>query len=218
MGNSSSQRESKLNAVNKILYSLFTFFVCGFAYKSANADVACGRIVYTNNVISNAGGQGNSPMFCCNTAMGTSGICNEISFDSRYSAVCVEFSGVRFLGLYNCRAISYGCAEMEHKYTSSGCVACPKGELARNKVLETSSSIHDFQIAKTCGYCDKGYYATSASASCTKCPSQYGSTGTTISITSKSSAPQSKCYITSGSGSDTTGSFTIAGQCFYSNS
>ena len=77
-----------------------------------------------------------------------SGICNEISFDSRYSAVCVEFSGVRFLGLYNCRAVSYGCAEMEHKYTSSGCVACPKGELARNKVLETSSSIHDFQIAK----------------------------------------------------------------------
>lgn len=209
-----------MNAVNKILYSLFTFFVCGFAYKSANAEIACGRIVYTNNVISNAGGQGNSPMYCCNTAMGSSGICNEISFDSRYSAVCVEFSGVRFLGLYNCRAISYGCAEMEHKYTSSGCVACPTGELARNKVLETSSSIHDFQIAKTCGYCNKGYYATSASASasCAKCTTQYGSAGTTSSINSKTSAPQSKCYITSGSGSDTTGSFTIAGQCYYSNS
>lgn len=217
MGNSSSQRESKLNAVNKILYSLFTFFVCGFAYKSANADLACGRIVETNRVISNAGGYGNARMFCCNNAMDPYVRCNEISFDSRYSAVCVEFSGVKFLGLYNCRVVSYGCAEMEHKYTSSGCVACPKGELARNTVLEISSSIHNFQIAKTCGYCDKGYYATSASASCTKCPSQYGSTGTTSSITSKSDAPQSQCYITSGIGSDTTGSFTIAGQCYYSN-
>lgn len=206
-----------MNAVNKILYSLFTFFVCGFAYKSADAALACGRIVRTNEVVSNAGGFGNSPMYCCNTTLSTSGQCNVVSFDTRYSAVCVEFSGVRYLGLYSCRVVSYGCAEMEHKYTTSGCVTCPTGEMARSQVLETSSTIDAFQIAKTCGYCDKGYYAPSASASCIKCPSQYGSAGTTISISSKSTTPQSKCYITSGIGSDTTGSFTIAGQCYYSN-
>lgn len=207
-----------MNTVNKILYSLFTFFVCGFAYKSANATITCGRMGHTNHVITNVGGRGNVPMLCCINAMDTSGACNQIKFDTRYSAVCVEFSEVKAPRLYDCRAISYGCAEMEHKYTSSGCVACPEGELARNNIFETSHSIYDIQAAKTCRYCAKGYYATSASASCTKCPSQYGITGTTISITSKSSAPQSKCYITSGSGSDTTGSFTIAGQCYYSNS
>lgn len=63
--------------------------------------------------------------------------------------------------------------------------------------------------------CEQGYYGrpTSSLSGCTRCPSSGGVYGTTAS---SGATDITECYIPSGtSGSDSSGSFTYTGNCYY---
>ena len=66
-----------------------------------------------------------------------------------------------------------------------------------------------------CEYrCSSGYYlATTSSKQCTRCPSQNGIYGTSVS---NNTGNITSCYIPTGTnGSDTTGTFTYTGKSYY---
>lgn len=65
--------------------------------------------------------------------------------------------------------------------------------------------------------CAQGYYGspTEFNKTCTRCPTSGGIAGTT---SGSGATSITECYIESGStGSDSTGSFTYTGNCYYSN-
>lgn len=66
---------------------------------------------------------------------------------------------------------------------------------------------------KTYTACKPGYYLSSGD--CVRCPSSGGVYGTTAD---NNTGDITSCYLPSGtSGSDTSGSFTYTGNCYYSN-
>ena len=113
-----------------------------------------------------------------------------------------------------------GCS---YTYTTCGCPSCTGCTSDSSWVSagagyekKTTASCDCGTCTKTTSYrCAAGYYGTSTNGStgCTKCPSSGGVAG----LSAAGSKAITSCYIPSGSSfSDSTGSGTYTGNCYYS--
>lgn len=120
---------------------------------------------------------------------------------------------------------------IRHAYVSPNCVAnclcakepttyscdCNTGYYANNQGTMLCDCLGKCPANSTCSSatsfsCNKGYYKNGSV--CTRCPSSGGTYGTTASSGATS---VTSCYLPSGTtGSDSSGSFTYTGNCYYS--
>lgn len=201
-----------MKTIHKILYSLFTFFVCGTSARAeyTGSGTACGPLDYQSSAvviymdISKFGASGKGWMHCSPNKWPTQA---ETQTTKNFEYGCVTYTKADFLHLYSCSFTSFACTSQDKYYDSTnGCISCATGTCSNS----ASATSHQ---NTSCSNCAAGYY--SKNGTCTRCTTEFGSTGTTSGCLTKSSATQTKCYITSGSGSDTTGSFSITGTCYY---
>ncbi len=215
-----------MNTINKILYSLFTFFVCGTSVRQAMAAANtqyCGSVLYGTSIYVPVH-RGNSWMNCCRGAYdssatgGTTSACGaagQVSLSS-YKSVCIKYnsSTIHDLSLYECSVVSNtaGCGTAE-RWDGSKCVTCDTGLCSGTLTGPTVSYIRP----STCTSCAMGFYYDQNMKACTACPTSGGIKGQTSGCFATSKALLSSCYIKGpGNGSDTTGSFSIGSEtCYY---
>ncbi|MDR0741388.1 MAG: hypothetical protein LBF28_01290 [Rickettsiales bacterium] len=187
-----------MRSINKILYSAFTFMACVlFPRFNSWAAVACGPIRDNGILIIDNNNNGLQTIFrCCNKPAGTGCSDNYISPNSgSYNAACFTYDGVWGLNFYNCSISEYKCDGASY-YTGSGCVSC--GATNCNPTAHKQT---------TCPNCGMGFYKD---GTCKSCP------GNGLTKSTCHSGAVTSCYITYDSGSDTTGDWTMSGECFYS--
>ncbi len=140
----------------------------------------------------------NAAQNCCNMACMNAPLGTTISYDaSCYDTNVCNCSGTTETEL------SGGVIEIKTKTRKQMCSA--------SYVASTSC------YTKTTYKCARGYYGlpTELNKKCTRCPSSGGIYGTT---SGSGATSITECYIESGStGSDSTGSYTYTGNCYYSN-
>ena len=137
--------------------------------------------------------------------------CKQCEVPYLVSSVIVPECGGTFLADAACKCVCLNCTS-DTSYTDAG-----TGYQKKVKRSCDCSSGTATCVATTVYQCAVGYYgsSTNGTSGCTRCPASGGVYGTTASAGSSSIT---SCYIPSGSNlSDSTGSGTYTGDCYYSN-
>lgn len=123
------------------------------------------------------------------------------------------------------RAQMGGCGQTTYYYCESNCIGC--ASCSSDTSWSSAGTGYEKKVTRTCDCdtcvvtatayrCAAGYYgsSTNGTSGCTRCPSSGGVYGTCAA----GSTAITSCYLPSGTSfSDSTGSGTYTGNCYYSN-
>ena len=218
--------------IHKLLYSLFSFCICGFSILSANAAQKCGKLIQRDDGATDLQAEGwtwhlykDGLPTTINTSWGVcaNNHCITISSDT-FSAACIQYSNVAMLSLYESAFLSYGCTSGE-AYTATKCI--PNSQCETGRSACNSNIYHKMTCSNGC---TTGYFYDSTTNNCIVCPSYYTKQlgkaevlryGTTSGCATTGNAIKSRCYITNvtdGYNNSNGDRYSISNDhCFYSN-
>ena len=222
-----------MKKLHKILYSFFSFCICGFSIQHADAAQKCGKLILRDDGATDLQADGwrwhlykDAKPTSPNSSLGVcvNNQCLTIS-TANFNAACVNYASVYMLSLYEAEFVNYGCTA-DYAYTATKCIqdsACSTGYSACQSALY-------HKIGCSAG-CAPGFFYDSDASACTQCPTysiaiaQKDGTvmlsderASTASCNATSDATINKCYasnVTNGRTKDGH-SYTITnGACFY---